>query len=49
MDDYSKKGIQAVAIGEIEPSEEGLKMENRDGKVAPLPEFVTDEITKLYK
>ena len=49
MDEYSKKGIQAAVIGQIAPSEEGLKMEKQDGKVTPLPEFVADEITKLYK
>jgi hydrogenase expression/formation protein HypE len=49
MDEYSKKGIQAVVIGEIAPPDAGLHIENADGKVAPLPEFVADEITKLYK
>jgi hydrogenase maturation factor len=49
MDEYSKKGIQAVVIGEIMPRAAGLQIEKSDGKVGPLPEFVTDEITKLYK
>jgi hydrogenase expression/formation protein HypE len=49
MDEYSKKGILAKVIGEIEPREAGLKMEKPDGKVAPLAEFVADEITKLYR
>lgn len=49
MDAYANKGIQAEIIGEIAPLEAGLKIEKPDGKVAPLPEFVADEITKLYK
>jgi len=49
MDEYSKKGIQAEVIGEIAPREAGLKIEKPNGIVAPLPEFVADEITKLYK
>ena len=49
LDEYANKGIQAEIIGEIAPLEAGLKMEKPDGKVAPLPEFVADEITKLYK
>jgi len=49
IDEYEKKGIQAVVIGEIAPREAGLQIEKPDGKVALLPEFVTDEITKLYK
>jgi hydrogenase maturation factor len=49
MDEYANKGIQAEIIGEIAPREAGLKIEKPDGKVAPLPEFVADEITKLYK
>jgi hydrogenase expression/formation protein HypE len=49
LDEYSSKGIQAVVIGEILPLEAGLQIENPEGKVAPLPEFVADEITKLYK
>ena len=49
MVEYSKRGTQAVVIGEIASPEAGLKLEEPDGKVAPLPEFLTDEITKLYK
>jgi hydrogenase expression/formation protein HypE len=49
MDEYAKKGIQAEIIGEIASREVGLKIEKPDGKVAPLPEFVADEITKLYR
>jgi hydrogenase maturation factor len=49
MDEYANKGIQAEIIGEIAPREAGLKIEKPDGKVAPLPDFVADEITKLYK
>jgi hydrogenase expression/formation protein HypE len=49
MDEYSKKGIQAVVIGAIALPDAGLQIEESDGKVAPLPEFVADEITKLYK
>jgi hydrogenase expression/formation protein HypE len=49
LEEYSSKGIQAVVIGEILPLEAGLQIENPEGKVAPLPEFVVDEITKLYK
>jgi len=45
MDEFS---ILAEVIGEIGPREAGLKIEKPDGKVAPLPEFVADEITKLY-
>jgi hydrogenase expression/formation protein HypE len=48
MDEYSRKGIQAAVIGEIAPLGAGLQIEKPDGKVAPLPEFVADEITKLY-
>ena len=49
LDEYSSKGIQAVVIGDILPLDAGLQIENPDGKVAPLPEFVADEISKLYK
>jgi hydrogenase maturation factor len=49
MAEFSKKGIQAVVIGEIAAPEAGLKIEKPDGIVASLPEFVADEITKLYK
>jgi hydrogenase maturation factor len=49
MDEYARKGIQAVVIGEIAPREAGLKIEKADGTLVPLPEFVADEITKLYK
>ena len=49
VDEYAKKGIQAVVIGEIAPRGEGLQIQKSDGKVVPLPEFVTDEISKLYE
>jgi len=49
MDEFSNKGIEAEVIGEIAPREAGLKIEKTDGQVAPLPEFVADEITKLYR
>jgi hydrogenase expression/formation protein HypE len=48
MDEYSRKGIQAEIIGEIMLPDEGLRIEEPDGKSTLLPEFVTDEITKLY-
>jgi hypothetical protein len=49
MDEFLKEGIQAVVVGEIAAPEAGLKIEKPDGTVAPLPEYVADEITKLYK
>lgn len=49
MDAYSQKDIQAEIIGEIVLPDEGLRIEEPSGKRAPLPEFVADEITKLYK
>ncbi len=45
---YREAGIQAAIIGEILPADAGLQLRVAEGKVVPLPEFVTDEITKLY-
>ncbi len=46
--EYSEAGIHAAVIGGFLPSEDGLQLQGEDGSVAPLPEFVTDELTKLY-
>jgi hydrogenase maturation factor len=46
--EYKAAGVQAAIIGEILPSEAGLQMREMDGNIIPLPDFVTDEITKLY-
>ncbi len=46
---YARAGIQATVIGRILPAEAGLKLQDVNGEVVPLPEFATDEITKLYK
>jgi len=46
--EYTGAGTQAAIIGEILPAEAGLQMREADGNMIPLPEFVTDEITKLY-
>jgi hydrogenase maturation factor len=46
--EYDKAGIQARVIGEIVPPEVGLQLHEAEGDVRPLPEFVVDEITKLY-
>jgi hydrogenase maturation factor len=47
--EYEKAGIPAAVIGEILPSDGGLQLQMSEGDVVPLPEFVADEITKLYK
>jgi hydrogenase maturation factor len=47
--EYDKAGIQARVIGEIVPLEVGLQLQEAEGDVRPLPEFVVDEITKLYE
>ena len=49
IDEYAKKGIQAKIIGEIVPRDKGMLIEEPDGRIAPLPEFVADEISKLYR
>ena len=46
--EYGNAGVQAAIIGKILPSELGLQLRGADGKVGPLPSFVTDEIAKLY-
>ena len=46
--DYAEAGITAAIIGEILPPNTGLQLRDLDGNVVPLPEFVTDEIAKLY-
>ncbi len=46
--EYTEAGVQAAIIGELLPSDAGLQLRKVDGTVVPLPEFVTDEITKLY-
>jgi hypothetical protein len=47
--EYDKAGIQARVIGEIVPPGVGLQLQEAEGDARPLPEFVVDEITKLYK
>lgn len=47
--EYSTEGIQAKVIGEILSLNAGLRLLEANGNVVPLPEFVADEITKLYK
>lgn len=49
INEYSKEGIQAKVIGEILSLNAGLRLLEANGNVVPLPEFVADEITKLYK
>jgi hydrogenase maturation factor len=46
--EYAKAGIQAAIIGEILPPNAGLQLRDLDGNVVLLPEFVTDEIARLY-
>jgi hydrogenase maturation factor len=45
---YSRRGMQARMIGDILPGEAHLTLQETDGKTSPLPEFIADEITKLY-
>ena len=45
---YAEAGIQAAIIGEMLLPNEGLQLRDEDGNLVVLPEFVTDEITKLY-
>jgi hydrogenase maturation factor len=47
--EYDKAGIQAKVIGEVVPPDLGLQLQEVGGDVVPLPEFVADEISKLYK
>ena len=47
--EYGKAGIRAKVIGEVVSPDMGLQLQEVGGSVVPLPEFVTDEITKLYR
>lgn len=47
--EYSAQGIPAAVIGEILPLDAKVQLQETNGRVSPLPEFVADEITKLYK
>ena len=47
--EYAKAGILAKVIGEVLPPNMGLQLQEVDGAVVPLPEFVRDEITKLFR
>jgi hydrogenase expression/formation protein HypE len=49
MREYAKAGIQARVIGEIVPPGVGLQLQEEEGDARLLPEFVVDEITKLYE
>ena len=43
-----KNRIDAEIIGEVKPKKEGLKIEEKDGKIKPLEYSETDEITKIF-
>jgi hydrogenase maturation factor len=47
--EYDKAGIPAQVIGEIVPPGVGLQLQEMEGDAKPLPEFIVDEITKLYE
>jgi hydrogenase expression/formation protein HypE len=49
MREYAKAGVQARVIGEIVPPGVGLQLQEEEGDARLLPEFVVDEITKLYE
>ncbi|HET8632163.1 MAG TPA: AIR synthase-related protein [Thermomicrobiales bacterium] len=40
-------GIAATAVGRLTPPDEGLRL-RRDGRDGPLPEFSSDEVTRLF-
>jgi len=42
-----KNRIDAEIIGEVKPKKEGLRIEEKDGKIKPLEYSETDEITKI--
>ena len=48
IQEYDKAGIPAKVIGEIVPPGVGLQLQEAEGDARSLPEFVVDEITKLY-
>jgi len=43
-----KNRIDAEIIGEVKPKKEGLKIEEKDGKIKPLEYSETDDITKIF-
>lgn len=47
--EYRKAGIQAKVIGEVVSADQGLRLQQMNGELMPLPQFVADEITKLYQ
>ena len=49
IQEYDKAGIPAKVIGEIVPLGVGLQLREAEGDARSLPEFVVDEITKLYE
>jgi hydrogenase maturation factor len=49
LQEYSTQGIHVAVIGEILQLDENIQLQETNERVSPLPEFVADEITKLYK
>jgi hydrogenase expression/formation protein HypE len=47
--EYHEAGIRARVIGEVVSPDLGLRLQEVDGELKPLPEFAADEITKLYQ
>ncbi len=44
----SRAGIQAMRIGTVVPSGDGVRMRAKRGRVHPMPRFLVDEIARLF-